>query len=443
MYIQTPKRYARKGGRRRHNLISWRKLLFWITMPLLIFVMIGIYENRERWIPDINRAVEGVIDQAGQSIATANAPVPTATADPTNDLRRANEAWRRGAIQEAVLLYERASASTPNNIEVHFFLTLGLIMQGRFDEAAQAAERAITASPFSPDAWSIRSMALNRLGRNEEAAASALRALELVPSEDVTDNSALARSRARAQAFLAEAFLNLGQGQRASTLVEQALETYPDSFEAYQIRGRINQEVNADIEAALADYRTAYDLAPNLVYLGIWVARLERVVGNPQAALELFQDMSELNPGNTQLLLELGDYYRLVDGNYSEALGYLNRCVEADPQNANCHYQAGRVQYLLEEFLAARESFQRAIDLDPEYGYPYYWYADASYRLGQCAAAIPYIQTGQRIADETKDTILIDSIEAIAVTCGLIAAPQDEVTPEAESGEVEDAGSEV
>lgn len=431
MYIQTPKRYARRG-QRRHNLISWRKLLFWLLMPLLIFVFVGIYENRERWIPQISRAVEGVVDQAGQTIATANAPPPTSTPDPTNDLQRANEAWRRGAIQEAVTLLQRAVVSTPNDIGVHYLLSLGLIMQGRFNEALQAAENAVTANPFSPDGWAIRSMALNRLGRNTDAAASALRALELVPPEDAQGSSAMARSRARAQAFLAEAFLNLGQGQRALTLAEQALETYPDSFEAYQVRGRIKQEVNADIEGALTDYRTAYDLAPNLIYLGIWVARLERVVGNTQTALDLFQDMAELNPGNTQLLLELGDYYRLVEGNYSEALGYLNRCIESDPENAPCHYQLGRVQMLLEEVLAARESFQRAIDLNPANGYPYYWYAEASRLLGQCPAALPYIQTGQQIAAETDDAVLVESMDAIAVECGLIAAPQAdaEVTPE-------------
>ena len=55
MYLRTPKRYQR-GYRR--NIISWRRLLLWVLAPPLIFIFIGIYENREMFKDDVNEFVE-------------------------------------------------------------------------------------------------------------------------------------------------------------------------------------------------------------------------------------------------------------------------------------------------------------------------------------------------------------------------------------------------
>lgn len=438
MQIKTPKRYARRG--RRHNLISVRSLLIWIIVPVLIFIGIGIYENREMFAPQVNELVGGLVDEAGNRIEDINAPPPTPTRDPSTDLQRASDAWARGSIQEAVNLYQRNIESLPNDLSTHYRLTFGLIMQGRLQEAVTAAENVVTADPFSADAWAIRSMALNRAGRNGEAVASAQRALEIATVSAVEENPELAPTRARAQAFLAEAYLNLGRTEIASTLVDQALETYPDSFEAYQIRGRVNQEVNFDLEAALADYRTAYELAPNLIYLGIWLARMERQgFQNYEAALDLYQDIAEQNPDNTQVLFELGDHYLRVEGNFTEAASYLSRCVNADSNNAACHYLLGRTMIQQERIIEALEVFQKAIELDPQNGYAYYWHAEANIRLGQCPQAMPYLQDGYQIAQDAEDDLLIESFVASLQQCGSTlvptATPEPEITPEIEGNE--------
>ncbi|GAB4522694.1 MAG: hypothetical protein OHK0046_35610 [Anaerolineae bacterium] len=430
MYIKTPKRYARRG--RRHNVFSLRSVLLWITVPLLLFILIGVYENRDMFIPGISEALEGVAQDAGETVREINSAPPTPTPDPSNDLQRALESWRRGSIEEAVNIYERVIASVPNDHTVHYRLALGLLMEGRLQDAVQAAENAITANPFSADTWTIHSMALNRLGQDEQAIASAKRALEIANESAVAEDPTLAMSRARAQALLAEAYLNAGQGERARTLVEQALETYPDSFEAHQVAGRVNLEVVFDQDAAMNDFRTAYDIAPNMIYLGIWVARMEQILQNGQAALDLYQDMLEQNPTNTQLLYAIGDYYRLVEGNPSEAASYLQRCVEADPTYADCHYLLGRTLSATEQYIAAQEAYQRAIDLNPtgQNGRYYWWYANANQNLGQCPQALTYLQTGYQIAQEAEDTDLIEAFETSLGECGRPVGPVLEIPPE-------------
>ena len=157
MYLRQSKKYR---NQRRASIISFRTILFWIVAIALIVVGIGIYENRNQLIPMVDRAINSVVDNTSNTIATSRAPVPTATQDPSNDLMRANDSWMRGAIQEATSLYERIAPAAPNDILVYYRLTLGYVNQGKFEDALASAENGITANPFHPDMWAMRAMAL-------------------------------------------------------------------------------------------------------------------------------------------------------------------------------------------------------------------------------------------------------------------------------------------
>ena len=444
MYLRNSPRYRR--GHRGRSVIPWGRLLFIIILAGLIGVGIWIYDQRETLAPEVNRMVESVVGEAGERINEMNAPPPTPTPDPTADIGLADDMWARGAIQEAVNIYQRIAPNLPNEVGVHYRLALGLINQGRFAEALEAAENAITAQPYSSDAWAVRSMALNRMRRDREALASAMRAEELASEARIADNPRLAVSRARALTFMAEAYLNLGQVDRALTAVNQAIDLNPDSFEAYQVRGRINQEGLGNLAAALNDYREAYAIAPNMIYVAIWVARMERSQQNFDVALEIYQDIIDENPGNTPVLFEIGDYNFRVEGNYSQAASYFSRCVQSNPNNAACHYMLGRSQMSLAQPQDALASFETAMELNPggEGGYYHYWLAQANISLSGCAQAEFYMQTGYQLALERNDQVLITSFESTLEECRVVIAPPvpgDE--GDDETGEFDDAGSDV
>ena len=438
MYIKTPDRYMGRGGRRR--FLSIKRLLFWAVSIFLIVVGVGIYDNRDMLQDDVNRWVDNALGDVSEGINRARATDVPPTADVTVDLQRAEEAWRRGAIQESTALYASAIDSTPNDLNAHYKLALGLIMAGEFDAALDAAESTITARPFSPDSWSIRAMALNRLDRHGEAVASSLQALSLVPEERVAEEPMMGASRARALAFLGEAYLNLGQVERAQAQIEAALALNPDSFEALQVSGMINWTGIFDLDAALVDLRGAYDVAPNMIYVGVWLARLENAAfDNEEAAIAIYEDILELNPDNTLVLFDLGDFYLRDEGNFNESLSYLTRCVEADPTADDCYYLMGRAQIALEQIIDAQSSFQTAINLsDEENGYYTYWLAESYIRLGQCPQAMPLLQSGYRFSQLQGDTILIDSFEASLSECGNPVNPPTS-TPDPESEASSDA----
>jgi tetratricopeptide (TPR) repeat protein len=418
MQLRTPRRYTRRGQRRR--VVSFKWLWLWITAPILIFIGIGIYQNRTMFIPEVQRIVNGVVDSASNTFATATAPTPTPTQDPADFIERAETFWRQGSIEQALSLYESALPALPNDVTAHYRVTMGLVIEGRFDEALAAAERTVTANPFSSDAWAIRAWTLENSGRYGEAIASALQALELDP-----DN-------ARAMAFLAEAYLDVGQNERALETVNRALELDPDSFEAYRIRGRIVQNTQFDFEAARADYLKAYELAPNMVYPVLDLAWMDYSLGDYQTAIDLVRENVDLNPQNSQLLYNLGVLYFRGPGDFNSAADSLLRCVEIDAQQVDCHYMLGRAQIGLQEYDDAARSLETAIDLGSTNPIHFFWAGRAQISLGNCASAINYLRPGYELARQLDDPgNLLTDFEEIGRECQLSlggASLQPEVT---------------
>lgn len=431
MYLKTPQRYQ-SGARRRRPIISLPRLLMYGLAIGLIVVGIGIYENREMLVPEIQGVADDLMSEADQQIRQARATAVPPTEDPQVDLQLGEEAWRRGAMQDAITYYNNAMPSSPNDLTTHYRLSLAYINQGELDSALSAAEDTITANPFAADAWSIHAMALNRLDQSSAAIASALRALELVPESLVAANPDFASTRARALAFLAEAYLESGQGERANTTIEQALALEPDSYEALQVNGRIQQEVYFDFGAARENYAAAYELNPNMPYLGVWLARMDTssTFANYESALDVYLSILEQNPSNPTALYDLGSYYLRIEGNPDEARTYYSRCVENHPDNADCHWMMARTLLDPESaFYAPEEALrllQIANELDTQNPFYMWWLARAHNSLGQCELAVPYLNNGYRIAQANENTSLMADFEFSlneVASCGGAIAP--------------------
>jgi tetratricopeptide (TPR) repeat protein len=420
MYLRTPKRYSR--GQRR-SIISMRWLWLWILTPVVVASGMYLYNNRAAYIPQVEGAMANLLNQAQSGVATAMAPTPLPTENPSTRLASADAAWMRGAIEEAVSIYEGLVDAVPNNVGVHYRLTLGLIMNGQREAALEAAERTVTADPYDPNAWAIRAMALDWNGRYGEAVASAQRSLELAGQDNL-------EAQARANAFLAEAYFDLEQYDRALSTANRALEANPESYEAYRNRAMIVQNTQFDFEAALQDLQTAYDLAPNLPYIVVDLAVI-RSRDDVDAAIALLTEVLDLNPNNVDALQWLGSLYLNAVGDPNQAADYLTRCVDVDPTNINCHYVLGRAQVRTEQYSLAAESFKRTVDLGTTNPYHYWWAGRAQVLLGSCPGATSYLQTGYQMAQQAEDETLIADYEDQMRSCRLLAEATEEATEEA------------
>ncbi|MEQ8675857.1 MAG: tetratricopeptide repeat protein [Aggregatilineales bacterium] len=448
MYLKTPKRYT-SGGRRR-GIISLRSILLLVITPLAVLGGMYIYENQAQFVPPVSTAVFDLMNRAESGVSTARAPQPTPTQNPASNINRANDAWMRGSVEDAVELYDEVISAVPNDLRVHYLYTLGLIMLDETNKLGEAAENTVTANPFDPNAWTIRAQAFISTGDYGEAIASALRALEIASSTAVDTNpEIMAPARARAFATLAEVYFELEQYDRALTAVNQALDVYPDSPEAYYVRGLINWFSLAifDREAAMEDFQIAYDIQPSYHYIAVSMVFLNSELGGValrdgetaqseayyNEALALSEQILELNPGYPRILQFLADYYFRIVGDDNQASDYASRCVRSNPTIDGCYYLLGRAQMRLENYSDARSSFDSAIQnvVTPNGDTPYYyWWAARSVILldpGDCSTVLNYLRPGWDIALEQENGTLLsdysDSFQDCGASVGLTPTP--------------------
>lgn len=416
MQIRTPKKYQ---GIQRRSIISCRRLMFYAVMLLLIAAGVGIYHHQQVFAPIVQDALDRVIIDLEGRAATLAAPEPTPTADPTNKLIEGNNYWLQGALNEALDTYLEILGALPNEPEIFDRIAISLISLGRSGEALAYAEGAISADPYSADAWAIRAWALDWEGRPGEALSSALHALELDPNSS------------RAKAYLAEAYRSLGQGDRAEALLEDVLEDDPDSFEAWRALGLIKWD-NYDLEGAVQDFQTALGLADNMNFIAVDIAILENVLGDREAALEMLEAVVEANPRNGKALFQLGNIHNAL-GNPSRALGYLQDCADFNPASIQCHYLLGRVQYRLELYQDAADSFEKTMELGSDSPYHYYWAGWSQINLGNCARAMTWLDPGYQLALAGDDPRIVADIETIMPQCRQSLGIFDDETPAASS----------
>ncbi len=414
MYVRANTRYSR-----RRRIAFWR-ILLWLGAPLIIFAGIGIYQNREAYIPMVQGLLSTAVDQAQNAVSTVQAPTPSPTSDPQSGRTRAMNAWDQGNFQEAVNRFEEVIGALPNDLIAHYTYTLGLITEGRAQEAVAAAANTVTAHPFSSDAWAMQAFALTLADRYNEAIASSLRSLEI----DM-DN-------ARAHAFMALALLELNQLDRANAEINQALELDPNGWEGYYARAQMAFRSTFDFAAMRRDLDIAYDNSGGLTFIGVDLALedIKRDGGDPAAGEQRLKEMDQRNPNNPLILYQIADYYRTTVGDPQQALPYLTRCVTVVPTATECHYLLGRIQRDSgEQPEQAAASLKQAIDLGTQRSQHYYWAALAQQELGNCPAAREYWIRGYELAKQTRSFIADFEATMRTSMCGPFDLPTPTPTP--------------
>jgi tetratricopeptide (TPR) repeat protein len=407
-----------------------RWLWLWILTPIIVFLGWQLYERREEFGPPIRSFVDNIVNNAQNRLSTVTAPTPLPTVDPGQRIAQATEAWNRGAIEEALQEYEAVLENAPNDVNVHYRMTFGLIMEGRDEAALDMAERTVTANPFSSDAWAIRALALDRNDRPAEAIASALQALSLNPEN------------ARAIAFMAEAYLDSNLPERAEETINRALETDPESFEAYYVNGLILQ-ARINLEESRDAFQTAFEIAPHLPYLAVDLAWSEVSLQNYDRAQELWLGVLELNPQNLDALFAMSWLSRSAYGEQDAAMEYIDRCVRIDPQNRSCLSYKGTLQTLAGDTQGAVQTYQQLIRAGTTNPNHFLAAGEAYITAGQCGSAVTALEQGYALEQErdAPDAENLATFETLMLQCGADISPiySGEATPEA-TAEATDEG---
>jgi tetratricopeptide (TPR) repeat protein len=263
-----------------------------------------------------------------------------------------------GQADEALAGYQRAIECKFDHLDA--YLNLGNVLQGlgRLDESAQAYLRAIELQPQFALAYNNLGNTLLKLGRHDEALTRFGQAIARKPD------------LAAAHTNLADLLLLLKRPEEALPAYERALQLRPRSAETINNLGNALLRL-ARYEEALARFLEAIRLRPNYesalanrAYTLQKLARFDEalaasalalengtvtadtccvhagildLIGRSDEALAVLDDALRKHAGHARALLARGVLLQ-DSGRHEEALACYRRVLDAQPDNADAHW---------------------------------------------------------------------------------------------------------
>ncbi|HXH04607.1 MAG TPA: tetratricopeptide repeat protein [Candidatus Competibacteraceae bacterium] len=288
-----------------------------------------------------------------------------------------------GRRDEALADLEQALARYPEQAELRMGYARLLVSARRLDEAEAQFRRLVEAEPSNGEALYALGLLNAETRRYEQARGYFLRALELKPEQQAADLYIELGKLDEAQGRFAEArgwYERVPEGERylgAQLLIGGLLAKGGDlagmTAQLATLRQRYPREraslyiAEAEILRDVKQYQRAFTVLdealqqfpddPQLRYSRALAAeRIDRLDVLEQDLRALI----ESNPENGQALNALG--YTLADrtDRYQEALGYLERAIALLPEDAAVLDSMGWVKYRLGDYPAALEYLRKA-----------------------------------------------------------------------------------
>jgi predicted O-linked N-acetylglucosamine transferase (SPINDLY family) len=257
---------------------------------------------------------------------------------------------RRSA--EALASYDQAIAAKSDYAEAYFNRGMLLTELERSKEALASYERAIEIAPGFAQAHLRRGALLFAMKKFDEALASYDKAIEITPrfAEAYSYRGALLQEREQLDAALDS--------------YNKAIEIDPGHAEAYYNRGVLLQE-RKQTDAALADYDKAIAIIPHFAEAHSNRGGLLHARSQFDAALASYDKAIELDPKYAEAYLNRG--ILLMHLRKNGALASFDRAVALAPASADAHYYRAQTLILMRQFDAAVASFDRVLELRPNY----------------------------------------------------------------------------
>ena len=157
--------------------------------------------------------------------------------------------------------------------------------------------------------------------------------------------------------------LNAGDRATAESKLKEAVAKNPDLPQAWLALATVSYE-NKDWAKALEYGQKALDLDPSLTNLYGMMTDAAEKGGDKKAAAEWRKKYEEANADSPDILYNKGvEAYN--KGNMKDAEAALSKAVEAKPDLAMGHYLLGMVSFNMNKKAAAKEHFQKYLELEP------------------------------------------------------------------------------
>ncbi|HEX3273424.1 MAG TPA: DUF4388 domain-containing protein [Gemmatimonadales bacterium] len=306
---------------------------------------------------EVGKALYGLITAGfAHRVGTSAAAAPRVNDSRVDEHRNLGIAfYKAGMLDEGLREFRRVTDLRPADASAPFYLGLIAIRQGRWDEAVSALTQAGGGAGGKPAALHNLGYALERLGRLDEAEAAY--------------GEAAARARDDARIMLGWSVIALkrgefavAQGRLARTM--ELLGDRPVPALWYWAATLVSVGMD-DGAGALRAARTGAESYPGHAVLQNNLAVLLELKGDAQGAEASLRVALAEDPGLPQISKNLADIlYR--HGRYDDAREAYDRAAKLAPDlGDDLYFKLGNIAYKRRDKAAARESWSRAIELNP------------------------------------------------------------------------------
>lgn len=432
---------GRRRGRRRRSYADYKppsrnqgpkddpfRVVFYL---ILIGAALWVYFNQEtvkaEFLDRIGEVSFGERAEEGSGATAPNGATPLPTFQPEDYAAQGEQAYREGNLVGAIGFYREAASLEPNTIEYHVEVARLLLFQSAMEygdqrmasleEALQAANGAILADPERPEGYAIMGKVLDWSGEYDRALSEISRALEID------------QTYAEGHSYLAETMIDLDRWDQAQQEAQEALALAPDNVDVRRDYAYVLENL-ADYAGAATQYEAALRLHPKLPYLHMALGRIYREVGRYQEAIDQFFNVETIDPTNVLIPFEIGRTYESYVGDPNAALQYYERAVDADPYYPFPWARIGTIRYLQGSYVQAIPAFERALALDVD-DVNIYYQLGLSYAYEEnCEEAIPKLLEAEQRSQ--GDEAILDVVQAGFEMCPE-QAPRLTPTPTIES----------
>jgi tetratricopeptide (TPR) repeat protein len=364
----------------------------WRVLVLVILIIVGLYIVREQL---------GGARWARPFDAT---PTPTRSAESYFD--EAEASYDEGLLDEAIIAYERAFLTDPNDNVALFRLARLMVFRGRAYEVLEGyGTRLGDEERGDARTFAVLGMAMDwHAAFNDEAYLATYLELGVLDQQEVEadgwvyDSETVARELVRAAqqaceqalrmdadlpeayAYLAEALADRERYEEAESVAQTSIELNPNIPDTQRALGYV-YELQGKYELAIEAYKAAILAHPRLSFLQIAVGGNYRAIGyrlqlegmwedaQPyfEQAVQYFEEAIKLDPRDPQSYDEIGWTYGHYMGDDRElkqrGVDYLEEALRQDPEYALAYRHLGQVYYDLRNYEEAVSAFERALEM--------------------------------------------------------------------------------
>ncbi|WP_437938739.1 tetratricopeptide repeat protein [Sorangium sp. So ce341] len=260
--------------------------------------------------------------------------------------------------EQAYLDAVKSSENRPEVVDAYVALSSLLSSLGRNEAAAAKLSEATAKFPDLPALHKAKAEVALQTGRNEEARQEL--ELALAKEEDLGS-----------QFKLGVAYRRLRRFEDAARLFDKVTAADKDYPGLALERGLLFEETGQS-ERALEMYADALRKAPNDVDLKLRVGSTQVMAGHASQAEPILREVIQNRPNSAEANHFLGRALLGRGTNMAEALRFLERAAEIDPNRAEYHLYVGWGANETGQTARAEVALKRALELDAELGDAYW-----------------------------------------------------------------------